>query len=88
MKRRLFTSVGAATLVATITACTPTPDAPRAPTPTSAMPNPSAPLEATPTTSATATATDEVVGTVVRFSSDRTSVDVTIGEDTRPCGTS
>lgn len=82
MKRRLFTTVGAAVLIATITACTPTPDAPPAPTPTSAMPtSPSATPGATPTTSATAEATDQVVGTVVRFTSDRTSVDVTIGED-------
>ena len=82
MKRPHFAAVGAAMLIAAITACTPTPDATSAPTPTSAMPtSPSATPEATPTTSATAEATDQVVGTVLRFTSDRTSVDVTIGED-------
>ena len=83
MKRRLFTAVvGTAVLIGTITACTPTPEIPPSPAPTSAVPtSPSVTPEATPTPSATPEATDQVVGTVIRFTSDRTSIDVTIGED-------
>jgi hypothetical protein len=82
MKRRIFTVVGTAVLIATISACTPAPEAPRSPAPTSTLPSSSsATPEATPTTSASPEATDQVVGTVVRFTSDRTSIDVTIGED-------
>lgn len=82
MKRRNFTVVGTAVLFATISACTPAPEAPRSRAPTSAIPSSSsATPEATPTTSASPEATDQVVGTVVRFTSDRTSIDVTIDED-------
>jgi hypothetical protein len=45
------------------------------PTPTASSP------EATPPTTGPDDTSDRVVGTVVRFTSDRTSVDVTVGED-------
>lgn len=65
-------------VIAAVTACAPTPNA----TPVD-PPVPSA-TTATPTAEQSPAPAEEpapVVGTVVRFTSDRTSVDVTIGED-------
>lgn len=78
MRNRILASTAAAFLVAALASCAQTPSAPVAastPTPSSTPATPTAP--ATPDQSAPT----EVVGTVVRFTSDRTSVDVTIGED-------
>jgi hypothetical protein len=90
MTRRLLAAVAAAALIATATACSPTSEAqPTAmsataasttPSPTPAA-SPPAAAEPTPPAPAAAEAPDQVIGTVVRFTSDRTSVDVTIGED-------
>ncbi|MEV0089562.1 cyclophilin-like fold protein [Saccharopolyspora sp. NPDC050642] len=73
MKSRIAPSAGVFALIAFLTACSPT-DQPAAPSsvvpPTVASsPAPSAGSE------------DGIVGTVVRFTSGDTSVDVTIGED-------
>lgn len=71
-------TLGAATVIAALAGCMSV--APPPPTPTS---SPSATPSATPTPEVTPTAeaAPAVVGAVVRFSSARTSVDVTIGID-------
>lgn len=79
MLHRILPITASAALIAVITACAPAPTT----EPSSARPS-AAP--ATPTTTPSAPtpadeAADQVVGTVVRFVSDRTTVDVTIGED-------
>lgn len=81
-------ALAAAVLLASMTAaCAPTsgasPDVTRGPT---AAVSPTPPATTPPSTDASEGAAEEaepeqVVGTVVRFTSDRTSVDVTIGED-------
>jgi hypothetical protein len=82
MIRRLIAACTAAALVAAVSACAPLPhtqqaqrttEASAAPVPTAATPE--------PTPSGNAAASDAPIGTVVRFTSDRTTVDVTIGED-------
>jgi hypothetical protein len=84
MSRRFIAAATAAALVAAVSACAPVPDpqpaqgtteASTAPIPTAATPEP------TPSGNAAVEASDEPIGTVVRFTSDRTTVDVTIGED-------
>lgn len=86
MKPRFATLAGASAFIALLTGCSPAEspaDATRTPTPAAASPT----QAATPTPSPqTATPPDEsaadtVIGTVVRFSSDRTAVDVTIDQD-------
>lgn len=79
MAYRIPALAAAALLVSMIAACAPTPDA---------SDGSDAPVDATsPTASPSTTAPepdepdDAVVGTVVRFASDRGSIDVTIGED-------
>lgn len=80
MTRRVLTSAACVLLAAALTSCVQSPSATTVDASTPA---------ATPQPSATSTATaapeqeipDQVVGTIVRFTSDRTSVDVTIGED-------
>lgn len=80
MKHRVFSAAAVVLLVAVLTSCAQAPNATTvdASTP-AATPQPAA------TPSATAApeqeTSDQVVGTIVRFTSDRTSVDVTIGED-------
>ena len=81
MRKTLLSVMGAAMLVAVVlTGCGTTGDA--APvattTGTAATPTESPTPVPTPTESA---AVDEIVGTVVRFTSEQTTVDVTIGED-------
>lgn len=84
MLRHVLAAVAAVALIAAIAACAPTPGAQpgesraaASPTaaPTAAMP------ETAPSAAASAEAPDRVEGTAVRFTSDRTSVEVTIGED-------
>lgn len=84
MIRRLLPAAAAAVLISTIAACsqgrseqpTQSPSAVSAtPAPTPVTPEPR------PTATAPAETPDEVIGTVVRFTSDRTSIDVMIGED-------
>lgn len=79
MNRRSLTGLGALLLAAIITACAPAPQA--------SSPSPAASTRApaiSPTAAETApidTASGQIVGSVVRFTSDHTSIDVTIGED-------
>lgn len=80
MTRRSLASVAAVLLVAALTSCAQAPAAgpDNPPTPT---------ITSQPSTMSAATAapdqpaSDQIVGTVVRFTSERTSIDVTIGED-------
>ena len=84
MIRRLLSAAVATALIATITACTPGPNAQPTPRPTGvpAAPTPTeVTSEPTPPATTPAEASDQVIGTVVRFTSERTSIDVTIGED-------
>ncbi|MEV8176366.1 cyclophilin-like fold protein [Microbacterium sp. NPDC079176] len=79
MRERILAATAAALLVAALASCAQTSSAApvdaSTPTPVSPPATPTAPA------SAEQSAPTEVVGTVVRFTSDRTSVDVTIGED-------
>ena len=69
MIRRILLTTAAVASIAAVAACAPGPSAVPSSTPT-------------PTTAASAEkAPNQVVGTVVRFASERTTVDVTIGED-------
>lgn len=81
-RRLLLTALAATVLTATVTACAPATAEPPTGGP---VRTPTATPPATPAPAPTATpaeeAADGVVGTVVRFTSERTSVDVTIGED-------
>jgi len=72
--------LGAAILVTVLAGCGSTTEAPPAPTTTSSSMTPmdSAPAVPTPTESV---AVDQIVGTVIRFTSGQTTLDVTIGED-------
>lgn len=84
MIRRLLALATGVALIATATACAPASDLQptRTPAASSAATVPAeATVEPTPSATTPAAASDEVIGTVVRFTSDRTSVDVTIGED-------
>lgn len=67
-------------VIAAMTACAPTPNATPADPPVPSA-TPTAPATAEPPSAAVAEEPAPIVGTVVRFTSDRTSVDVTIGED-------
>lgn len=75
MRKRILASTAAALLVAALASCAQTPSAAPvdASTPTPGSPPATPTVPATPEQSAPA----EVVGTVVRLTSDRTSVDVT-----------
>lgn len=83
MRKALLPTLGAGALVAValvavLTGCGATPEAAPSTAPASSSPTePATPAmrEAAPP------AADPVVGTIVRFTSDRTTVDVTIGED-------
>jgi hypothetical protein len=79
-RKTLMPALAAAMLATTLTGCGTTREA--TPAPAAMSPSEtateSAPPVPTPTESAAA---DPIVGTVVRFTSDRTTVDVTIGED-------
>lgn len=83
-RARLTFAVGSLLILA-VTACSPTPTAaPVSPSPTSTGPVPASAspsadrIEESP---APVEESAEIVGTVVRFTSDRTTVDVTVGED-------
>lgn len=80
-RSQLAPAIAFSLLTAAVTACAPNPsaDPPSAPTPpTAASPAASEPGSATPTP---VEAPTQVEGTVVRFTSERTTVEVTIGED-------
>lgn len=80
MTRRLFAGLGAALLLVTISACAASPTAP--PTnPTATVTTASAPQPTTLESAPAEAATNQIVGTIVRFTSDQTIVDVTIGAD-------
>jgi hypothetical protein len=84
MIRRVLAAAAAASLIAAITACAPSSDAQPGQSPTVASAAPTATAttpEATPSTTTPADTPHDIVGTVVRFTSDRTSIDVTVGED-------
>jgi hypothetical protein len=83
MTRRLLSVTVAAVLIVTITACAPESERRTSPAPTGTDSATSAGTEGftPPTSTATPEEPNSVIGTVVRFASDRTSVDVTIGED-------
>ena len=79
MAYRFLAFTAAALLASIVAACAPTPDVSRggATTPAAAAsPTPSASTIAPEQATA-----EQIEGTIVRFSSDRTNVDVTIGED-------
>ena len=79
MTRLILPFVTVALLIAVTASCTPTAPAENAPDPAeTAIPSVS-PTATTDTTDPAAS--EQIVGTVVRFTSERTSVDVTIGED-------
>ncbi|MFF6953028.1 cyclophilin-like fold protein [Streptomyces iakyrus] len=82
MKLKAMSATGAASLLLALTACASTPEEPEgSPGSESATAPPSRPK--TPDTSAGASekAGDEIAGAVIRFSTDVTSVDVTIDQD-------
>ncbi len=80
MRKALLASLAAATLVTVLTGCGTTTVATPAPAATSPLATPTKP--ATPVSSPSdSAAVDQIVGTIVRFTSDRTTVDVPIGED-------
>lgn len=80
MSHRLHAVGAAAALAAVITACAP---APATSPGTSPTPTPTTSPVAAPESPATTAAPEQeqIAGTLVRFTSDRTSVDVTISED-------
>ncbi|MGF6822876.1 hypothetical protein M2317_001783 [Microbacterium sp. ZKA21] len=80
MPSRLHAFAGVALLTCVITACVPTPAAPHEASPAPTPSTSHVPARETPATTAVPEQ-EQVAGTVVRFASDRTSVDVTIGED-------
>lgn len=77
MPRRALPTLGTAILLVALAGCA-TPAA--APAPSASTSVPPAPV-ASPTASPTTAPEGQIVGTALRFTSQRTSVDVTIGED-------
>lgn len=75
LARGILPLVATGLLIVVLTSCAPAPSATPGTAPASHL------VTATPTGASDPGQTDKVVGTVVRFTSDRTSVDVTIGED-------
>ena len=80
MKEALLPALVTAMLVTVLTGCGTTTEATPATAATSAPATPSKPATPVPTPNDSAPV-DQIVGTIVRFTSDRTTVDVTIGED-------
>ena len=80
MLRRLVFTAPVAAVLATATACAPTNTEPSVTPGSHAIPR-SSQASPTPETSDSGGATESAVGTVVRFTSERTSVDVTVGMD-------
>ncbi|MFG6444649.1 cyclophilin-like fold protein [Microbacterium sp. P07] len=84
MTHRPLLFAAAVLLIGAITACASTPatspGSTRTPTATATPSTPPAPTAST--SAPVEDAPEQVAGTVVRFTSDRTSVDVTIGDDT------
>ena len=82
MNRRTLTQLAlGGVLVAALSACAVVSEPERSASPTVSVPPVTAPTDAPSAEATTAPSDDDVVGTVVRFSSDRTSVDVTISAD-------
>ncbi len=80
--RLVAAAAAAVALTAVMAACTPAPSAAPTVSATASATPAAPPVDASPAPDATpADASTQIVGTVVRFTSDRTSVDVTIGED-------
>ncbi|MDO9398463.1 MAG: cyclophilin-like fold protein, partial [Herbiconiux sp.] len=83
MTYRIAALAALALVLSMIAACAPTPEASSdSAEPSTAETSPTAsPTPPLSTTAPEHTEPQQVVGTVVRFASDRTSIDVTIGED-------
>lgn len=80
MTQRVFTSAAVVLLATALASCAQAPSATPLGTSTPTA-TPQAAVTPTSTAAPEQEASDQVVGTIVRFTSDRTSVDVTIGED-------
>lgn len=78
MTQRVLTSAAVVLLVAALASCAQAPITGPVDTPTTTSRPATTP---TPTAAPDQGASDQIVGTVVRFTSERTSIDVTIGDD-------
>ena len=82
MNRRFSPCVAAILLIGMTTGCAPSPISPPVGTPAPTTAGSSTPSASTPSPAMPeAESPEQIVGTVVRFTSDRTTVDVNIGED-------